>query len=129
MSFAAVPFSTIQTDPEVGPDAVRFTQTAGGRTGVPAPRPVPRPPFFQFRAPTAWTTLSLTIHTDGSVEHEVVGASPFPRHWIYDDSGKLAAKTGLIDYKSWARGVGQEDAVGRRGFLGSRDRGRDCTRT
>jgi hypothetical protein len=103
MSFAAVPFSTIQADPEVGPDAVRFTQTAGGRTGVPAPRPVPRPPFFQFRAPTAWTTLSLTIRADGSVEHEVAGASPFPRHWIYDDSGKLVAKTGLIDYKSWAR--------------------------
>ena len=103
MSFAAVPFSTIQADPEVGPDAVRFVQTAGGRTGVPAPRPVPRPPFFQFRAPTAWTTLSLTIHADGAVEHEVVGASPFPRHWVYDDSGKLVAKTGLIDYKSWAR--------------------------
>jgi hypothetical protein len=116
MTFAAVPFSTIQADPEVSGTAARFVQTAGGRTGVPAPRPVPRPPFFQFRAPTAWTTLALTLNADGTVEHEVVGASPFPRHWIYDDSGKLAAKTGLIDYKSWAR-----EAWGRKTPWGDED--------
>ena len=85
----------------MGPDAVRFTQTAGGRTGVPAPRPVPRPPFFQFRAPTAWTTLSLTIRADGSAEHSVAGASPFPRHWIYDEHGVLVEKSGTIDFGQW----------------------------
>jgi len=116
LSFAAVPFSTLQADPEVSESSVRFVQTAGGRTGVPAPRPVPRPPFFQFRAPIAWTTLSLTLNADGSVEHKVVGASPFPRHWIYDDEGKLIAKTGLIDYKSWAR-----DAWGKKTPWGDED--------
>lgn len=102
MTFTAVPFPTIQTV-EYGPDHVRFVQTAGGRTGVPAPRPVSRPPFFQWTPPIAWTTLALTIHTDGRTEFEVVGASPFPRHWIYDAEGKLAAKSGLIDFKDWSK--------------------------
>jgi hypothetical protein len=30
-------------------------------------------------------------------------ASPFPRHWIYGPDGKLAAKTGLVDFKDWYR--------------------------
>jgi hypothetical protein len=29
------------------------------------------------------------------------GASSFPRHWIYDDSGKLTHKSGLTDYTDW----------------------------
>ncbi len=28
---------------------------------------------------------------------------PFPRHWIYDHTGHLAAKSGLIDFQSWYR--------------------------
>ena len=32
-----------------GTDAVRFEQTAGGRTGVPAPRRVSHAPYVQFR--------------------------------------------------------------------------------
>lgn len=100
-TFAAVPYPAITPEPEVGPSWVRFQQTAGGRTGVPAPRTVRKPPFIQITAPTAWTTLSLTIHADGRTEHEVVGASPFPRHWIYDGEGKLAAKSGTIDFKDW----------------------------
>jgi hypothetical protein len=31
----------------------------------------------------------------------VVGASSFPRHWIYDQQRRLAAKTGLIDFRNW----------------------------
>jgi CRP-like cAMP-binding protein len=31
----------------------------------------------------------------------LVGASPFPRHWVYGGDGHLQAKSGLIDYKSW----------------------------
>jgi hypothetical protein len=58
---------------------------------------------MQLAAPLAWTTLALTIHTDGSSEHEVMGASPFPRHWIYDASGRLVAKTGLIEFEAWWR--------------------------
>jgi CRP-like cAMP-binding protein len=57
----------------------------------------------QIAAPTAWTTLALTIRTDGSSSFEVVGASSFPRHWIFDKDGKLSAKVGLIDFKNWYR--------------------------
>jgi hypothetical protein len=32
-----------------------------------------------------------------------VGASPFPRFWVYDDEGKVTAKSGLIDFKDWYR--------------------------
>ncbi len=50
-----------------------------------------------------WTTLALTLHADGRAESELVGASTFPRHWVYDDEGKLAAKAGLADFKDWWR--------------------------
>ena len=100
-TFQAVPYPDIRPEPEVGESSVRFVQTVGGRTGVPAPRTVRKPPFVQIAAPTAWSTLALTLHADGSSEYEVVGASPFPRHWIYDESNKLAAKSGTIDFKSW----------------------------
>ena len=100
-TFQAVPYPDIRPDPEVGDSWVRFTQTAGGRTGVPAPRTVRKPPFVQITAPTAWSTLALTIHADGRTEHEVLGASPFPRHWVYGHDGKLAQKSGTIDFKAW----------------------------
>ena len=80
---------------------MRFRQTTGGRTGVPIPRPVKRAPFFQFTSPTVWTTLELTIWADGRHEGRLVGASGFPRHWVYDDAGALVAKSGLTDLKSW----------------------------
>lgn len=98
-----VPLPDLQAEPEVREGSVRFVQTAGGRTGVPAPRRVRRKPFVQFAAPLAWTTLALTIHAGGSSEWETVGASPFPRHWIYDPAGKIAGKSGLIDFKEWYR--------------------------
>jgi hypothetical protein len=101
--FQAVAFPDLQPDPEVSEAAVRFVQTAGGRTGVPAPRTVRRPPFVQVAAPLAWSTLALTIRADGTSEWEVPGASPFPRHWIYDHTGALAAKTGMIDFEQWYR--------------------------
>ena len=103
MVFPAVPFPDIRPDPEVSPDAVRFVQTAGGRAGVPAPRRVQRKPFVQMAAPVAWSTLALTIRSDGSSTFDVIGASPFPRHWVYDADGKLAAKTGMIDFGTWYR--------------------------
>jgi hypothetical protein len=102
-TFEAVALPDLRPDPTVTPTSVRFVQTAGGRTGVPAPRRVRRKPFVQFRAPLAWTTLALTLHADGSSQHEVVGASPFPRHWIYGADGNLAAKSGLIDFSTWYR--------------------------
>jgi hypothetical protein len=50
--------------------------------------------------PTVWTTLTLTIYADDLSRHELVGASSFPRHWIYDATGALAGKSALIDFKS-----------------------------
>ena len=103
VSVPAVALPTLRPEPEVGERWVKFTQTAGGRTGMPAPRHVRGKPFFQINSAIAWTTLALTIHADGSSEHELVGASPFPRHWIYDKDGKLVQKSGLIDFKDWYR--------------------------
>ena len=82
---------------------MRFVQTTGGRTALPAPRPVRRPPYIQWQAPLVWTTLSLTLHADGRAEYAVDGASQFPRHWIYDDGGRLTHKSGLTDYTDWMR--------------------------
>jgi Cyclic nucleotide-binding domain len=103
IAFAAFGLPDLQPEPEVGDGWVRFVQTAGGRTGLPAPRRVARAPFAQWEAPLVWTTLALTIRADGTSEHEVLGASPFPRSWIYDQDGKVVAKTGLLDFKQWYR--------------------------
>lgn len=98
-----VSYETLRPEPEVGDGWVRFVQTVGGRTGSPMPRKVNRPPYVQVTAPTAWTTLSLTIHADGHTEHAVAGASPFPRHWIYDDAGDLVGKSGTMDFTAWSQ--------------------------
>jgi len=50
VSFAAVEFPVIQPEPEVGDGWVRFTQTVGGRIGLPAPRPVVGRPYFHVGA-------------------------------------------------------------------------------
>lgn len=102
-TFRAVPLPDIRPEPLVGDGEVTFVQTAGGRTGVPAPRRVRRAPFVQFAAPLAWTTLSLTLRADGTSSSRLVGASPFPRHWVYGGDGKLSLKSGLIDFTSWYR--------------------------
>jgi hypothetical protein len=101
--FAAIEFPELRAEPEIGVTSVRFVQTFGGHVALPAPRRVNRPPFVKFEAPTVWTTLALTLHADGRAEHEMVGASVFPRHWMYDNEGKLAAKAGLADFKEWWR--------------------------
>ena len=98
----AVAFPTLQ-DAEVGDGWVRFTQTAGGRMGAPAPRSVRGKPYFQWHSAIAWTTLQLTIHADGRTEHALTGASAFPRHWIYDENGALVGKSGTIDFDTWYR--------------------------
>jgi Cyclic nucleotide-binding domain len=100
--FAAVHLPDIQKDPEVGPTSVRFVQTVGGRMGIPTPRPVKRRPWVQFWPSIAWSTLELTINADGTATRGLAGASPFPRHWVYDDTGALVEKSALIDFKSWA---------------------------
>ena len=103
VSVAAVALPTIQGEPEIGEGWVRFTQTAGGRTGMPAPQRVSGKPFFRINSAIAWTTLALTIKADGTTEGELIGASPFPRHWIYDHEGQLVQKSGTIDFEEWYR--------------------------
>ena len=70
---------------------------------MPAPRLVKGAPFIKTEGPAVWTTLALTLYADGSARRELVGASSFPRHWIYDADGSLAGKSALIDFKTWYR--------------------------
>jgi hypothetical protein len=103
LTIPAVAMPTLQADPEIRDGDARFVQSAGGRTGAPAPRRVRGKPYFQLASSIAWTTLALTIRTDGTSDWELVGASAFPRHWIYDDEGTLVAKSGVIDFDTWYR--------------------------
>ena len=59
-------------------------------------------------APLVWTTLSLTLQADGQAEFAMTGASPFPRHWIYDHAGQLAGKSGLTDFEGWTASRGTQ---------------------
>jgi hypothetical protein len=103
LAFPAVQYPLIQAEPEVGDGRVTFRQSAGGHMGLPAPRRVSGKPFFRIKSASAWTTLALTVKADGSHEHKLEGASPFPRHWIYDDGGNLVEKSGTIDFEEWYR--------------------------
>ena len=116
MKFEAVALPDITPEPEVGEGWVRFRRTAGGRTGVPTPRHVNRPPFVKIEPPLAWTTLALTLRSDGTATGEMTGASPFPRHWLYGPDRRLQAKSGLIDFKTWFR-----DAFGKHTPWGDAD--------
>ena len=101
ITIPGVAFEVLRQEPETQDNAVRFVQTVGGRAGFPAPRRVTGRPFVRIQSATAWTTLALTVRADGSSDHELVGASTFPRHWVYDRAGDLVAKTGTIDFKTW----------------------------
>ncbi|HTE70663.1 MAG TPA: cyclic nucleotide-binding domain-containing protein [Actinomycetes bacterium] len=101
VGFAAVALPDLRPEPEVGAGWVRFGQTAGGllSVGMPyrsAPTASPR-----LAAPAAWTTLALTVHADGTSEQTLTGASPFPRHWVYDHTGRLVATSGVVDFTAW----------------------------
>jgi len=103
ITVAGVPFPTLREEPVVRNNEVRFVQSVGGRAGFPAPRRVKGKPFFRIQSASAWTTLALTLRADGSSEHELVGSSPFPRHWVYDHEGNVVQKAGTIDFKAWYR--------------------------
>jgi hypothetical protein len=102
-TFAGVAMPDLRPAPEVYPDRIRFTQTAGGHTGAAVPRRIPHPPYLRLAAPLAWSTVALTIGADGSSRAELTAASPFPRHYLYDSAGKLAVKSALIRYHAWLR--------------------------
>ena len=99
-TFKAHAFPDLQPDPVVGDTSVTFTQTAGGRPGMPAPRLVGRgrPALV---APTVWTTLELVLHADGRAEGSMVGATSFPRHWVYDHAGDVVSKSATISFHDW----------------------------
>jgi hypothetical protein len=98
-----VAFDVLRPEPDVRDNSVRFVQTVGGRAGFPAPRRVSGKPFFRIHSATAWTTLGLTIGLDGTSFSELLGASAFPRHWVYDHEGNLVKKSGTVDFKTWYR--------------------------
>ena len=60
---------------------------------------------MQWQGPLVWTTLELTLHADGRTERRLVGATPFPRHWLYDSGGQLVAKSGVTEFRNWYRNV------------------------
>jgi hypothetical protein len=97
ISFAAVEFPVIQPEPEVGDGWVRFTQTVGGRIGLPAPRPMVGRSYFHVGAVSAWTTLELLLRADGSSETRLAAASPFPRHSVYGSDRQLIDVCGALE--------------------------------
>ncbi|HEV8097654.1 MAG TPA: cyclic nucleotide-binding domain-containing protein [Gaiellaceae bacterium] len=103
VAFPAVKYPELQAEPEVRDGEVRFVQSAGGHMGLPAPRRVRRKPFMRIQSASAWTTLELVIRADGSSEGKLVGASPFPRHWVYDADGVLVEKSASVDFERWYR--------------------------
>ena len=102
LSISTIPMPERRGEPVVGPGWVRFDQTWGGRTASSMAKATLRPPFVRFDAPVAWTTLELTLHADGRVDGRLAGASPFPRHWVYDADGRLDATSAVTDWKAWA---------------------------
>jgi hypothetical protein len=87
--------------PQLGDGFVSYTQTVGGRTALPLPRTISKPPYLRLHAPLVWTTLRLTVYSDGRATHELLGASPFPRHWVYDAAGDISQKAGLAEWGKW----------------------------
>jgi hypothetical protein len=97
--FMPTPFPELQPDPEFEDTEAVYTNDGW----PPLPHRLRSGPYFQWSAPAVWTTLELTIRANGSSHHKVIGASQFPRHWIYDDDGRLVEKTGLASFRDWER--------------------------
>lgn len=101
VGFAAVPLPDLHPDPEATDGWVRFGQTAGGLLSVGIPYRTGPAGSPRLAAPAAWTTLALTINADGTSSQALAGASPFPRHWVYDHDGRLIATSGVVDFTGW----------------------------
>lgn len=99
VAFPSIEFPVIQPEPEVGDGWVRFTQTVGGRIGLPVPRPVAGRPYFHVGAISAWTTLEVLIQRDGRSESRLLAASPFPRHSLYGSDRRLLAVFGGVEFE------------------------------
>ncbi len=101
LSFLPFSMPDVMDPPRFEGGNVTFTQTTGGRTGVPMPVKRRLRPLARWQSPLSWTTLTLTVHADGHVDREVVASSAFPRHWCFDTDGSLLDKLGLLDSTHW----------------------------
>jgi hypothetical protein len=95
----------IRHEPQIVGGSVTFVQTAGGRPAFSFLKPSRRPPFLVTRPFTIWTTIELTINADGICRQRLVGSSPFPRHWLYDGTGRLVEKAALTRAQMWMGSV------------------------
>lgn len=93
----------IQWQPAVSANQATFVQTAGGRPGFSFLKPTWRWPFLVTKPFTIWTTIELAIDADGTCRMSLAGASPFPRHWLYDHDARLVQKSALTRNQVWAR--------------------------
>ena len=92
-----------RTSPSGATTGCAFVQTFGGRTALPAPRRVQPPAVRAVPRAARVDHARADDPRRRSRDYELLGASMFPRHWVYDDDGKLAAKAGLADFKQWYR--------------------------
>ena len=99
------PNPEIRHTPQIVGNEGTFVQTAGSRPGFSFLRPTLRWPFFVTRPFTIWTTIELTVCADGGARQRFVGASPYPRHWLYADDGRLVEKVALTRNQVWLRTV------------------------
>ena len=124
-TFQAVAYPDLQAEPEVGEGWVRFTQTAGGRTGVPAPRRVAKPPVRPV--PRAHGVVDAVAHDPRRRPRRV---GPRRRQPVPPPLGLRARRRagrqvgpgrlqGLVPPR-----VRRLQPVGRRGLAGARDGGR-----
>jgi len=95
----------IRHAPQVNRDEVTFVQTAGSRPGFSFVRPSMHWPFIRTRPFNIWTTVELKMRPDGSTRQRLIGASPFPRHWLYDHDGHLVEKASLTRFQTWMQSV------------------------
>lgn len=93
----------IQWQPAVTATHATFVQTAGGRPGFSFLKPTWRWPFLVTKPFTIWTTVRLTVDVHGTCTTALIGASPFPRHWLYDDGGQFVQKSALTRNKVWVQ--------------------------
>jgi hypothetical protein len=99
------PNPVIRHAPQVVGQEATFVQTAGGRPLFSVLRPSLHWPFVLTKPFNIWTTIELTIRADGLARQRLVGASPFPRHWLYDGEGRLAEKATLTRSQVWIKTV------------------------
>ena len=124
--FQAVKLDDIQREAERSPGWVKFTQTVGGRTGG-ADAPAGEAPALRaVAAPPVWTTLTLTVHADGTAEPGDYRGQRVPAALGVRADGPAEPQVRPDRLRRLVRQVvRQAQPVGRRGLPGAGDRGRD----